>query len=204
MSIQKFATLVFAGLVALSSCGESDTILEVQVLGNNIDGIVQMEVGLSIGSTTRPPFKVPEEAQKITLPTSFSVQVSPDLQGPVSFTIKVFGENNRIILEKTFPNVLARLIVGDVNRIPLALTGGVLGTDGGMMMTARDGGMMMMNGDAGSADGAASGGKDGGVASMDAAVVMPDVAVVLPDADLPEPDADVSVDAAEIDAPNGM
>jgi len=140
----------------------------------------------------------------ITLPTSFSIQVSPDLQGPVSITIRALAENGIVLIEKTFDNVLAKLTTGKVNLIVLALTGGLAGIDGGMMMTTRDGGMMMMTGDGGSADGAVTGGKDGGVVSPDAGVVTPDAAEMFTDADLPAPDAEVSVDAAEIDAPNGM
>ncbi len=204
MSNTKLATLLFTGLVAVASCGESDTIIEVQVVGNNISGIVQLEVDVSIG-TDRRNFKVPGEAQSIALPTSFSIQVAPDLQGPVGIAIKALAENGDVIAQKSVDNALAKLTKGSVNRIVVALTGGLSGADGGITMTPRDdGGMLIMTGDAGRADGAVTGGKDGGVVTMDAGVVTPDAAVVLPDADLPMPDAEVSVDAPEIESSNGM
>jgi hypothetical protein len=204
MSIKKFATLVFAGMVALSSCGESDTIIEVQILGN-VGRIVQLDVDLSIGADKRN-FKVPGAAQTISLPTSFTVQVSPDLQGPVSITIRALDDAGKVIVEKKEENILAKLSKGQVNRVVVALTGGVLIADGGMMMINRDGGVVMMTGDAGIPDGSTT--MDGAVATPDAsvnmpdaAVVMPDAAVVMPDAELPMPDADETMDAAEVDAP---
>jgi len=200
MSIKKLATLIFAGIITLSSCGESDTIVEVQVLGN-VSRIVRLDVDLTIGSAKRN-FKIPDADEMIALPTSFTIQVSPDVQGPVSITIRALDDTGKVIVQMEEKNILAKLAKGEVNRIVVALTGGLLAVDGGMMMPMnRDGAVMMMTGDAGIPD---PNQKDGSVASNDAAISTPDAAVTSPDTALPMPDAGMSMDAAEVDAPNGL
>ena len=74
---------VLAAAIVLPACHRADSILLVEVAGDETLMVAQFQVTLTVGADTRG-LTVPPVPTTITLPASFSVVLDESLTGPVS------------------------------------------------------------------------------------------------------------------------
>ncbi len=124
------AALVLAGISALVvNCSQSDTVVLVRVTATTpIPEVVRLHTTLKIAGLTRV-IDVPTQAQPITFPTTFSVQLARSLSGDLSITIDALDSAMQVVASAG--HVLAGLSVGNENQVTIDLSPGA-GTDGGL------------------------------------------------------------------------
>jgi hypothetical protein len=124
------AALVLAGISALvANCSQSDTVVLVRVTATApIPEVVRLHTTLKIADLTRV-IDVPMQAQPITFPTTFSVQLARSLSGDLSITIDALDSAMQVVASAG--HVLAGLSVGNENQVTIDLSPGT-GTDGGL------------------------------------------------------------------------
>ncbi len=80
-----------AAVASTAACSQADTVLLVVIEGSGARPIFQFHVDVSIGGEMRS-FKLPDQAQSVILPASFTVRVPRDLDGPLKITISARDE----------------------------------------------------------------------------------------------------------------
>jgi hypothetical protein len=74
---------------ALPACHRADSILLVEVAGDETLMVAQLQATMTVGAETRT-FNVPPTPTAISLPASFSVELDDSLTGPVSVHVDAF------------------------------------------------------------------------------------------------------------------
>ena len=122
------ASLVVAA--AFNGCGERDTVVLVRVDGSTAGTIRQFAVTLSVSDELRS-FTIPGQKRSINLPTSFTAQIPPSVEGTATVQVKALNDEGVVIGEGT--STTSALAVGRQNTIEIQIAPVVASTgDGGV------------------------------------------------------------------------
>jgi hypothetical protein len=88
---------ILAGAVLASpACHRADSILLVEVGGDQTLMVAQLQVTITVENQTRM-LTVPPSPTTITLPASFSVELDDSLMGPVSIHVDAFDSGGGLL-----------------------------------------------------------------------------------------------------------
>jgi hypothetical protein len=151
-----------AASTAFAACHRGDSILLVEVSGDLSLMPVALNVAVDPSMTMQHTFHVaPKDGSAITLPASLSIEMAPNLTGPVTVTVDAVGSTDFIIASGTVTRedinvggqtiVVVPLISGSMSEIDAGTdampgtggsgTGGATGTGGGGTGGGGTGGM---------------------------------------------------------------
>jgi hypothetical protein len=109
---------VLAAALAAVGCHRPDSVLLVEVAGDETWPVVQLGTTVIIGSTARM-FFIPPTPTTIQLPTSFAVDLARDVTGPVTVAVDAFDANSLVL--GTGTTVQEHINVGDDTIITVTL-----------------------------------------------------------------------------------
>jgi len=85
----RFAVVgAMAGVVAFGGCQQADSILLVEVGGDQTLTLGQLQVTVTADGQMHAPILVPPSPTTITLPTSFTIELDRSINGPVTVAIQ--------------------------------------------------------------------------------------------------------------------
>ena len=91
-----FRLAALAAAIAAPACHRADSILLVEVAGDETLPVAQLEVTMTVENQTRM-LAVPPSPTTITLPASFSVELDNSLNGPVSVHVDAFDSGGGLL-----------------------------------------------------------------------------------------------------------
>jgi hypothetical protein len=129
-----------AASTAIAACHRGDSILLVEVAGNLSLSPASLSVTVEPAQAAERSFPVaPKDGAAITLPTSLSVEMAPDLTGPVTVAISALDAAGFVIAAGTATQ--DDINVGGQTIVVVTLVGGVIpGIDAGTDATPATGG----------------------------------------------------------------
>jgi hypothetical protein len=112
------SAFLLAALLATAGCHRPDSVLLVEVGGDETWPVTQLSATVIIGTTARM-FFVPPTPTTIQLPSSFAVDLSRDVTGPVTVLVDALDANSLVLGSGT--TVQEHINVGDDTIITVTL-----------------------------------------------------------------------------------
>jgi len=87
-----WSVALVAAATVLGGCHRADSILLIEVAGDERLMVAQLAVAVTVGSEERD-FQIPSTPAAITLPTSFSLELDDSLTGPVTVQVAAYDQS---------------------------------------------------------------------------------------------------------------
>lgn len=125
--------LALAIALGAAGCHRADSVLLVEVAGDETWPVMQLSATVVIGQTTKP-YMIPNIPTAIQLPTSFTIELDRDVTGPVGVSVEALDALGMSL--GTGQTLQEHINVGDDTIITVTLaapapSGGGGGDDGG-------------------------------------------------------------------------
>lgn len=117
--LQRQIVTALAGLALVAACDPVDTVVLVIVEGESAATIQQLDVAITVGGRSRQ-LTVPDAPEAILLPTSFTVQLSPEIRGGVSIMVRALGGDGATVATGT--GTWGDLQISAANEVTVTLT----------------------------------------------------------------------------------